>query len=325
MDASETLQTVVPGTASGERLDRFLAQALDGLSRSRLKALIEAGHVQVAGRTIVEPKYPVKPGEAVTVAAPPAEPAEPEAQNIPLEVLFEDDHLIVVNKPAGMVVHPAAGNPDGTLVNALIAHCGDSLSGIGGVRRPGIVHRLDKDTSGVMVAAKTDAAHAGLAGLFAAHDIDRMYLALVRGAPVRPRGVIEGAIGRHPKDRKRMAVRREGGKPATTHYRVVRRFGEAASLLECTLETGRTHQIRVHLAHLGHPVIGDPVYGPRRGGAPKGLDEKGRGAVQVFPRQALHAARLGFAHPVTGEALRCEAAPPEDLDGLIRTLLRSVI
>ncbi len=316
----------MPDEAEGERLDRFLSQALDGsdLSRSRLKALIDKGNVQTAERTITEPSYRVKPGEVWRIMLDPAENAEPAGQDIPLDVLFEDAHLIVVNKPAGMVVHPAAGNPDGTLVNALIGHCGDSLSGIGGVKRPGIVHRLDKDTSGVMVAAKTDAAHHGLSDLFSTHDIERMYLALVRGVPYRPRATIEAAVGRDPKNRKRMAVRDHGGKHAITHYRIKERLGEAAALLRCTLETGRTHQIRVHLAHLGHPVIGDPLYGRLRAGSLPGMTPEGRAAARAFPRQALHAAVLGFVHPVTGETLKFEAEMPEDLSELIRTLLHAV-
>ena len=317
------METEIPPDAGGARLDRHLSQVFGDLSRTRLKSLIEQGKVEIDGRTITEPSYRVKPGERVTVECEPAADADPVGQDIPLDILHEDPDLIVINKPAGMVVHPAPGNPDGTLVNALIGHCGDSLSGIGGVRRPGIVHRLDKETSGVMVAAKTDAAHQGLARLFAEHDIDRRYLAVVHGAPIRPKGVIEGPIARDPRDRKRMAVR-EGGKHAVTHYRVVQRFGESAALLECRLATGRTHQIRVHLAHIGFPVIGDPVYGHRRRAVPKGLSETAREAVRSFPRQALHAAVLGFRHPVGGEALRFETPLPEDMHALIRALADTV-
>ncbi len=317
------METEIPPDAAGARLDRHLSQVFGDLSRTRLKSLIEQGKVEIDDRTITEPSYRVKPGEHVMVAWVPAVEADPEPQTIPLTVLYEDADLIVIDKPAGMVVHPAPGNPDGTLVNALLGHCGDSLSGIGGVRRPGIVHRLDKDTSGVMVAAKTDRAHQGLATLFAEHDIERVYMALVFGAPIRPRGVIEGPIGRDPKDRKRMAVR-EGGKAALTHYRVARRFGAAASLLECRLETGRTHQIRVHLANAGYPVIGDPVYGRRRQAMPKGLDAAGQDAVRALGRQALHAAVLGFRHPVSGETLRFEAPMPEDMRAVIRALDNTV-
>lgn len=323
MDESDWLETEVPPDAGGARLDRHLSQVFDDLSRTRLKTLIEQGKVEIDGRTITEPSYRVKPGERIAVECEPAEEAEPAGEAIPLDVLHEDADLIVINKPAGLVVHPAPGNPSGTLVNALIHHCGDSLSGIGGVRRPGIVHRLDKDTSGVMVAAKTDRAHQGLAALFADHDIERVYLALVQGAPVRPKGIVDAPIGRDPRDRKRMAVR-ESGKHAVTRYRVARRFGEAASLLECRLETGRTHQIRVHLAHIGHPVIGDPVYGRRRQAVPKGLSEAARDAVRGFGRQALHAAVLGFRHPVTGEPLRFEAPPPADMAELIRIMADTV-
>lgn len=323
MEESGTLEALVSDGEGGERLDAFLARSLDGFSRSRLKAFIENGRVREAGRTIADASYRVKPGELFEVTPEPAADPEPAGQDIPLDVLFEDEHLIVINKPPGLVVHPAAGNPDGTLVNALIHHCGDSLSGIGGVRRPGIVHRLDKDTSGVMVAAKTDAAHQGLSDLFARHDIERMYLALVRGIPVPPKGGIEGTIGRDPKNRKRMAVR-EGGKHAVTHYRVAERFGDAASLVECTLETGRTHQIRVHMSHAGHPVIGDPLYSRQRAGFLKGLSSEAREAARAFSRQALHAAVLGFRHPVTCKPLNFRAEPPDDMSALIQVLLHGV-
>lgn len=323
MEESGTLEAPVSDEAGGERLDAFLARSLEGYSRSRLKSMIDAGRVHEAGRTITDASYRVKPGEHYRVMPEEAVDAEPKGQDIPLEVLFEDAHLIVINKPAGLVVHPAAGNPDGTLVNALIHHCGDSLSGIGGVRRPGIVHRLDKDTSGVMVAAKTDAAHQGLSDLFARHDIQRMYAALVRGIPVPPKGSIEGPIGRDPRNRKRMTVR-EGGKHAVTHYRVAQRFGEAASLVECTLETGRTHQIRVHMSHSGHPVLGDPLYSRQRAGFLKGLSSDAREAARAFPRQALHAAVLGFSHPVTGEMMSFRAEPPQDMTTLIQALLHGV-
>ncbi len=323
MEDSGKLEALVSDSSGGARLDAFLARSLDDLSRSRIKALIEKGRVREAERTITDASYRVKPGERFLVLPEAAIDPEPMGQDIPLDVLFEDEHLIVVNKSAGMVVHPAAGNPDGTLVNALIHHCGDSLSGIGGVKRPGIVHRLDKDTSGVMVAAKTDAAHQGLSDLFAAHDIQRMYMALVRGIPVPPKSTIEGAIGRDPKNRKRMAVR-DGGKHAVTHYRVAERYGEAASRVECTLERGRTHQIRVHMSHAGHPVIGDQLYSRQRAGFLKGLSSEAREAARTFPRQALHAALLGFVHPVTGETIELRADPPEDMQTLIRTLLHRV-
>jgi len=308
---------------AGQRLDRVLAAGAAGLSRSRIKALIEEGRVRCGARTIVDPSYRVKPGERYELAIPPARAAEPEAQALPLKVVYEDEHLIVIDKPAGLVVHPAPGNPDRTLVNALIAHCGTSLSGIGGVRRPGIVHRLDKDTSGLLVAAKSDAAHRALTEAFAKHDIDRVYRALVWGVPHPRSGTIEGAIGRHPVDRKRMAVRRSGGKPALTTYRAIRSFGTAAALVECRLATGRTHQIRVHLASIGHPVIGDPIYGTASRARRQKMSPKTRETVTEFGRQALHAARLGFRHPITGKSMAWDAPDPLDFGGLI-TILESV-
>jgi 23S rRNA pseudouridine1911/1915/1917 synthase len=322
---SEQRHTVVAGPEdAGRRLDQVLAASLPRLSRSRLKALILDGGVACAGMLLSEPSRRVKPGERFEVVVPPVAPAVPEAQPIPLDVLYEDADLVVIVKPAGLTVHPAPGNPDRTLVNALIAHCGGSLSGIGGVARPGIVHRLDKDTSGVMVVAKTDTAHAGLAAQFAAHTIERAYLSLVRGAPRGAAGRIEGAIGRSPHDRKKMAVVTRGGKAAVTHYRVLRRFGPgpqaAASLVECRLETGRTHQIRVHMAHIGHPVLGDPAYGRMRHRGPPDRAAALRKIGDAFGRQALHAAVLGFVHPGTGARLRFEAAPPADFSNLVRQL-----
>lgn len=315
------------GGQPADRIDRWLARCLDArgdippLSRNRLKTLILDGQVSADGATISDPSDPVKPGALYRIEVPAATPAEPAAQDLPLAVVYEDDALIVIDKPAGMTVHPAPGAPDGTLVNALIAHCGSSLSGIGGVRRPGIVHRIDKDTSGLLVVAKTDAAHHGLARLFAEHTIDRAYRAVCWGTPAPPAGRIEGAIGRHPRDRIRMAVRPEGsGKPAVTHYRTLRTFAEVASLLECRLETGRTHQIRVHLTHIGHPLVGDPVYGRGRTGRLGKLPEAARQALQDFPRQALHAAVLGFAHPLTGEKLLFESPLPADLSDLLACL-----
>lgn len=311
----------------GDRIDRWLARCLETreihqpLSRNRLKSLILEGRLSADGVTIADPSATVKPGARYRLEVPPAAPAEPEAQDLPLTVVYEDAALIVIDKPAGMTVHPAPGAPRDTLVNALIAHCGDSLSGIGGVRRPGIVHRIDKDTSGLLVVAKTDAGHHALAGLFAAHAVDRAYRAVCWGLPVPPAGRIEGAIGRHPRDRLRMAVRPEGaGKHAVTHYRTLRRFGAAAALLECRLETGRTHQIRVHLTHVGHPLVGDPVYGRGRSGRLAGVPDALRNRLLGFPRQALHAAVLGFAHPVTGENLRFESPLPPDMEQLIADL-----
>jgi 23S rRNA pseudouridine1911/1915/1917 synthase len=316
--------TVQDGNA-GERLDRFLAAALAdapaALSRSRVKALLQDGMVRLGGATITDPSYRVKPDETYTVTLPPPEDATVKPQEIALTVVYEDSDLLVIDKPAGLVVHPGPGQPDSTLVNALLAHCGDSLSGVGGVRRPGIVHRLDKDTSGLIVVAKNDTAHRALAAQFAGRTIDRAYLAVVWGVPMPPAGRIEGNIGRHPRDRKKMAVVGSGrGKPAATNYRTLERFGDGAALVECRLETGRTHQIRVHMAHIGHPLIGDPVYGrrtPARAGAlPPGTEA----AVRAFSRQALHARLIGFDHPKTGERLQFESAPPHDMEALIRAL-----
>jgi 23S rRNA pseudouridine1911/1915/1917 synthase len=306
-------------SASGERLDRALAMALPALTRSRVKALIESRRVALAdGRTIEEPSRKVKTGERFVVDIPEAEPAAPQPQALALDILYEDCDLLVLNKPAGMVVHPAPGNPDNTLVNALLAHCGDSLSGIGGVRRPGIVHRLDKDTSGVMVVAKNDATHRALSRLFASHDLTRIYKALVWGAPREKAGTVEAAIGRHPVDRKRMAVRRSGGRAALTEYWVERRFGPAlapvASLVGARLGTGRTHQVRVHLAHLGCPVVGDPVYGK------KSRNTLAPAALKAFKRQALHAAILEFRHPRTGREMRFATELPQDFRTLVSEL-----
>jgi 23S rRNA pseudouridine1911/1915/1917 synthase len=303
---------------SGERLDRALAAALPALTRSRVKALIESRRVALAdGTTVEEPSRKVKTGESFVVDIPAPEAAIPQAQTIGLDILYEDTDLLVLNKPAGMVVHPAPGNPDNTLVNALLAHCGDSLSGIGGVRRPGIVHRLDKDTSGVMVVAKNDATHQALSRLFAAHDLTRIYKALVWGAPRAKAGIVEAAIGRHPVDRKRMAVRETSGRRAVTEYWLEKRFGPPlrplASLVGAKLGTGRTHQVRVHLSHIGCPVIGDPVYGRRRNSpAPDSL--------KSFGRQALHAALLEFRHPGSGKVMKFASELPQDMATLVAEL-----
>ena len=304
---SLTVQTA--SRERGERLDKLLASGAPELSRSRIKALLLAGRVTTGGATITDPSYRVKPGETFVIWVPEPVPATPRGQAIALSVIHEDDALIVIDKPAGMVVHPAAGNPDNTLVNALIAHCGDSLSGIGGVLRPGIVHRLDKHTSGLMVAAKSDAAHRGLSAQFASRSLSRVYLALVRGIPSPTKGVIEGNIGRSPANRKKMAVLdegRPGGRAAITHYRVLNSFAGPVSLIECRLETGRTHQIRVHLTHKGHPLIGDKLYGGAR--------------TPPFPRQALHAYKLAFDHPLSGKSMNFEIALPEDMRALIEGL-----
>ena len=310
----------------GWRLDRFLAAKLTDLSRSRLQSLIEAGAVSQGGRTIRDANHRIKPRETYEIAVPPPVPAEPVGQDIPLTVVYEDQDLIVIDKPAGLVVHPAAGNLDGTLVNALIAHCGGSLAGVGGVARPGIVHRLDKDTTGLIVAAKNERAMRSLAKQFAAHTIERAYHAVVWGCPRISEGRIETQIGRNLFDRKRMGVLRGGGKEARTRYKVIERFGSRerpfASLIECRLETGRTHQIRVHLAHLGHPLIGDATYGKsRRPPRPKtSAEEQAYDAAGEFPRQALHAWLLGFQHPSLHKILRFESPWPADFSGLIAAL-----
>lgn len=324
MDVSVS-QRLTPPTVeaeeAGTRLDRWLAGRLPELSRTRIKALIEDGRVSQDGTTISDASLRVKPGQCFVVEVPPDAPAEPEAQDIALNVVYEDEDLIVIDKPAGMVVHPAPGNPDETLVNALLAHCGESLAGIGGVRRPGIVHRIDKDTSGLLVAAKTDAAHRGLAAQFAEHTLERAYWALVWGTPTPRQGEIEGNIGRNPNDRKKMAVVKGGGKPALTRYRVLKSFaGGAVSLVECRLATGRTHQIRVHMTNQGHPLIGDPVYGRIRSSKRAVLPPEAREALGAFPRQALHAYLLGFSHPTKGYDVRLESRMPPDINALIQIL-----
>jgi 23S rRNA pseudouridine1911/1915/1917 synthase len=324
--ANKRLQAEAETRHDGVRLDRFLSECLPELSRTRVQSLIKQGHVTSRGATIIDAKYRVKPGERFALDVPPTAPAEPRAEAIPLNVVYEDDALIVIDKPAGLVVHPGAGHAAGTLVNALIAHCGESLSGIGGVARPGIVHRLDKDTSGLMVVAKTDAAHRALAEQFADHgrtgELERGYLALVWGAPPRPHGTVDAAIGRHKASRTKMAVLKQRGRAAVTHWRLIETFGPAkepsASLLECTLETGRTHQVRVHLAHIGHPLIGDPLYGPGFKSKLRTLPEPLRGRIESLDRQALHAAELAFVHPVTGRLLKFNSRLPVDLAEIVR-------
>lgn len=306
------IQATIAPAADGWRLDRALADAVPTLSRERLKVLINAGHVERDGVLVRDPAKRAAAGEVFAVAVPDPTPAHNEAQDIPLVVAFEDDHLIVIDKPAGLVVHPAAGNLDGTLVNALLHHCGGSLSGIGGVARPGIVHRIDKDTSGLMVAAKTDRAHEGLAKQFAAHTIDRRYKAIVNGRPIPPEGKVDAPLARSPHDRKKVAIV-ANGKRAVTHYRTEHRLREAA-LVECRLETGRTHQVRVHMASIGHALLGDPVYGRTKQAHKRQLDELS------FRRQALHAARLGFVHPITSVALSFESVMPADMQELFSQL-----
>ena len=323
-----TMQVTVGADQAGTRLDRWLAATLDDLSRSRLKALIEGGHVRrleksERGEIVRSPSAKVSSGDAFEITIPAPVDAIPVGQDIPLDILYEDDDLVVLDKSAGMVVHPAPGNPDGTLVNALIAHCGESLAGIGGVRRPGIVHRLDKDTSGVMVAAKTALAHANLVEQFSARSVDRAYHALVWGLPKPATGEIEGAIGRHPKNRKKMAVRETGGKHALTRYQTLAVYGDGlASLVECRLATGRTHQIRVHLSHRGHPLIGDPNYGRATGrrDAVSALDPATNREIAAFSRQALHARLLGFVHPTTGQHIDFKTELPDDMANLKKIL-----
>jgi len=319
--AERVLSATVEAAERGERLDRLLARRFGDLSRTRLKHLVEAGQVSVDGATIKDPSLRVKPGQrcAVTLPAPVAD--APAAQAMPLDIRYEDADLIVLEKPAGLVVHPAPGNPDRTLVNALLAHCGESLAGIGGVRRPGIVHRLDKDTSGLMVVAKTERAHAALAADFAARRIERAYLGVTWGVPQPREGEISGAIGRNPANRKTMAVVTRGGRAATTRYRVLRIFRDVAALTECRLATGRTHQIRVHLAAHGNPLIGDPVYGRSRGRR-RALPASVRRVLESFPRQALHAASLAFKHPANGEWLQFQSRLPNDINELIVILER---
>jgi 23S rRNA pseudouridine1911/1915/1917 synthase len=315
---SETV--TITANEAGSRLDRVLATHIAALSRSRLKSLILAGQVKIAARTIRDPAASVNSGDVVTVTLPPPEKALPEGEAIPLNIVYEDDAIIVIDKPKGLVVHPAAGHATGTLVNALIAHCGGSLSGIGGVKRPGIVHRLDKYTTGLMVVAKTDRAHRALSAQFAEKTegpLKRGYLALVWGAPDRPKGTIDAPLGRHPHARDKQAVRKTG-RSAITHWQVLERFQgadrkAAASLLACTLETGRTHQIRVHLAHIGHPVLGDATYGTGFKTKASRLGPEARIALEGLGRQALHAYLLAVEHPETGDLLEFRSELPGDL------------
>jgi 23S rRNA pseudouridine1911/1915/1917 synthase len=303
----------VGDSEGGQRLDRLLALHLATLSRTRLKRLVEAGRVSLDGDRAMDPALRVRPGQIVLVDLPAPVADHPVPQAIALNIVYEDEHVIVIDKPAGMVVHPAPGNADHTLVNALLAHCGDTLAGIGGVKRPGIVHRLDKDTSGLMVAAKTDLAHHELSKAFATHELTRAYIAVVRGIPSPREGTITTRIGRSKSNRKKMAVVEHGGKEAITRYHVLRSFGTEAALLECRLATGRTHQIRVHLAAARHPLVGDPIYGRSPGAS---LPQEARD----FPRQALHAQTLGFRHPADRRELLFSSELPKDMVALIKTL-----
>ena len=309
-----TVEIALDASHAGWRLDRALAAALPSLSRERLKVLTKAGALSSGGSAVRDPAIKVKGNERFTLALPDPEPAHNEPQEIPLPIVYEDEHLLVVDKPAGLVVHPAAGNRDGTLVNALLHHCGGSLSGIGGVARPGIVHRIDKDTSGLLVVAKHDKAHEGLAKQFAAHSIDRRYLAIVSGIPRQSEGTVDAPLARSPQNRKKIAIVAAGkGKRAVTHWKRLNILNDAA-LLECRLETGRTHQVRVHMASIGHPLVGDPVYGRGKSGHRKLLNQLD------FKRQALHAAHLGFVHPVTKGRLSFDSALPSDMQELFNAL-----
>jgi 23S rRNA pseudouridine1911/1915/1917 synthase len=319
---------MVTGDEGSRRLDRVLAVRIPDLSRSRLKTLIVEGQVAIGDHTIRDPAYHVSAGQTITIDVPPPIDPEPQAENIPLDVVYEDDAIIVINKPAGLVVHPAAGNETGTLVNALIAHCGASLSGIGGVKRPGIVHRLDKDTTGLMVAAKTDQAHQSLTRQFADHGrtgaLRRGYIALVWGIPKMPSGTIDQPIDRHKTIRQKMAVR-AFGREAITHWEVIERYAgrdnqPVAAALACHLETGRTHQIRVHLSHAGHPLLGDTLYGSGFRTKASHLGPEAKEALATFGRQALHAFQLTLEHPVTGEILEWESGWPDDMARLADAL-----
>jgi len=329
VDPDTDFRLTVDAADAGKRLDAVLAAHLDALSRNRIQSLIKSGDVTVGGAKIVEPKFRVNEGDALTLTVPEPEDPEPKGEDIPIDVVYEDEHLIVVDKPVGLVVHPGAGNWTGTLVNALIHHCGDSLSGIGGVRRPGIVHRIDKDTSGLLVVAKTDQAHQGLADQFADHGrsgpLERAYSAIVWGAPASLKGTIDANLARSQSNRQKMAVVKTSGRHAVTHWQVKERFGPAeqadlASLIECRLETGRTHQIRVHMAHIGHPLIGDDDYGSGFKTKINRLEEPLKSAVSGFGRQALHAGLLAFRHPASGETLRFESSYPSDFADLLSSL-----
>jgi 23S rRNA pseudouridine1911/1915/1917 synthase len=325
----ERREVRVANKEAGGRLDRFLAERLPDLSRARLQALIRGGHVLRDGAAIEEQGHRVRVGECYQLSLPAAEPAAPEAQALPLAICYEDEQLIVVDKPKGQAVHPSRGHASGTLVNALIAHCGVSLSGIGGIRRPGIVHRLDKDTTGLLVVAKTDRAHAGLARQFASHGADgrllRHYLALAWGEVPHQQGIIDAPLGRSSANRTKIAVvGAAAGRRAITHYCVLARFPAghrtAASLLKLRLETGRTHQIRVHLAHIGHPLLGDMTYGAGFKASARTLSSEAQAALQALARQALHAAELAFVHPVTGKRLHFNSPLPADMDRLVAAL-----
>lgn len=321
-EESDVLRVTVPAEVAGERLDKALVHLCPGFSRSRLQGLIAKNELYLNGVPCDTSARKVKEGDQILLALPDLEVADPQPQDIPLDIVYEDEHLLVINKQAGMVVHPAAGNPDGTLVNALLFHCGDSLSGINGVRRPGIVHRLDKDTSGLMLVAKNDAAHHSLSAQLQDRSLSRLYLALVMGVPLPPQGTVETMMGRHPTNRLRMAVVKKGGKDAITHYKVRTAYHDTLALVECRLATGRTHQIRVHMESLGHPLIGDPLYGPqptllqarlRKGG----YEGAGAAGILAFPRQALHATEISFFHPASSDKMTFSVDLPDDFKNVL--------
>jgi 23S rRNA pseudouridine1911/1915/1917 synthase len=321
-----TQHTLLVGEQNaGMRLDKFLVASLPELSRSRLQSLILEGHVACNGKAIDTASGKVKSGQEYTVTIPDIVPSHLVAQDIALDIVYEDEHLLVINKPAGLTVHPGAGNPDMTLVNALLNYCGDSLSGIGGVARPGIVHRIDKETSGLLVVAKNDAAHAHLSEQLATRTLKRTYAAVVWGVPKPAASTVTGNIGRAFSNRQKMAVVKTGGKPATTHYKTIKDFSSLFAHVECNLETGRTHQIRVHMAHIKHPLIGDPVYGPNTkqklaGGAYKHLPPQMKATLLAFNRQALHAKALELIHPVTGKKMSFSSELPTDIKSLLAAL-----
>lgn len=325
-DTIDTLQVTVTEAQVGQRLDKTAAELCPDYSRTRLQNLIDAGECLVNGQTCSTPSRKVELGDVITLSIPPLEDATPTPENIPLEIVYEDDDLLVINKPVGMVVHPAVGNYTGTLVNALLYHCGETLSGINGVKRPGIVHRLDKDTSGLMMVAKNDFAHHALSEQLQDRSLSRMYLALVLGVPFPHRGRVETLIGRHPSNRLKMAVLPKSGKDAATNYAVVENFRNVFSLVECHLETGRTHQIRVHMEHIGHPLVGDPLYGTqqtklkatlKKGGYEEDVQER----VLSFAHQALHAAAISFIHPRTEEEMSFECDLPDDYKEIVESLI----
>lgn len=322
---SKTYQIKISEEQSGTRMDKAMASTIDDLSRSRIKALIEAGDVTVNGIVEQDVSQKVTTGDVISCLVPEAETAEPEPENIPLDIIYEDDDLLVINKQVGLVVHPGAGNPNGTLVNALLYHCGDTLSGIGGVKRPGIVHRLDKDTSGLMVVAKNDSTHQGLSDQLSDRSLSRTYKAIVWRVPMPLKGVVDQPIGRHPTNRQKMAIGGAGKREARTHYHMLENFHDALSLLECKLESGRTHQIRVHMTHIRHPLVGDPVYGLQQTEARSilkkgGYEEETIEAVLGFGRQALHASDIAFIHPLKNEKVAFSAPWPDDMHELYNLL-----